>query len=319
MKTRSTRRRVVTRRTKKFLLKGHARPLRQDDFRSARLVIPPGAFAIVKKFRVVLDPIDLKTWTELQAAPDDVCLQTTEYHGSALRLQRELHSEWIHQTGFAADGSLEQDALAHVAFEAEAEWQASAYASAHGFYRQAVETLRAALERTLIALRYQDEQSDLRFRAWLRAGEPLPFQPACDQILSGNRTVRNLNKHLMAAGLQPFIWRRGERVKGWVGQLYEDLCRFSHCRPGHASADLWRGPGPVYDPKAFALTYDLYRQTAVACWRAAKMARPSLNLPGALRRAAGPARKRWGRTAMIALAFLRQGAAPNAARTRPRL
>lgn len=166
MKKKRPKRKLVSRKLKKYLIGGDAEPLRGEDFRSARLLIPPRAFAYVKKFRVALDPVDLKTWTELQAVPDDVCLQTTEYHGSALKLQQELHSAWIEKIGFTVEDSLEHDALNDVAFEVEAEWQASTFASAHGFYRQAIETLRAALERTVISLRYQDEPCDLHFKNW---------------------------------------------------------------------------------------------------------------------------------------------------------
>jgi hypothetical protein len=90
MKANRRKPKLATRKLKKFLLGGYAEPLAADDFRSSRLVIPPRAFALVKKFRVRLDPVDLETWTDLQAAADDVAIQTTDYHGSALKVQQEL-------------------------------------------------------------------------------------------------------------------------------------------------------------------------------------------------------------------------------------
>lgn len=182
---------VVTRKLKKFLIGGDATPLRNDDFRSARLTIPLRAFAYVKKLRVELDPVDLKTWTELQAAPDDVCLQTTEYHGSALKIHQELQSAWIEKIGFAEDDSLRDDALWKVAYEAEAEWQASTFASAHGFYRQAIETLRVALERTIIGLRYPDEPSHPHFtRAGSKAKKLWGFSQPVIRLSAG--TIRSV-------------------------------------------------------------------------------------------------------------------------------
>jgi hypothetical protein len=299
---------AVTRKLKKYFLGGYAEPLRSDDFRSARLTVPARHFALVKNFRVLLDPVDLVTWTELQAVPDDVCLQTTEYHGSALRVQRELHSAWIERIGYAKDDSLMEDTLNQVAFEVEAEWHACTFEGLHGFYRQAISTLRAALERTIIALRYQDDPSDPHFKNWLAGKELLPFQPVCDQLVKMNRTVQALNDHLIKGGRPRFVWRKqGNGVtQEWVGRLYADLCHYSHCRPNHTSGDLWGGPGPVYDPEAFKLTDRFYRETSAVCWFIAKVARPSLALPDIVRGLVASAELEWKGIGESAFEFLRE-------------
>lgn len=296
----------VTRKLKKFFLGGYATPLRDDDFRSARLTVPARHFALVKTFRVSLDPVDLETWTELQAVPDDVCLQTTEYHGSALKVQGELHGAWIKGIGFDAGDSLMNDALHRAAFEVEAEWRASTFACLHGFYRQAIETLRAALERTIIALRYQDDPSNLQFKNWLEGKATFSFQPVCDQLVKDNRTIQALNGHLIKNGCGRFVWRKQKNVtpQEWVGRLYAELCHYSHCRPNHASGDLWKGPGPVYDPEAFSLTDRLYRETSAVCWFTAKIARPSLTLPETLATVVTSAEPPWKSVAECVNAFL---------------
>lgn len=297
---------AVTRKLKKYFLGGYAEPLRGDDFRSARLTVPARHFALVKTFHVSLDPVDLATWTELQAVPDDVCLQTTEYHGSALRVQRELHSQWINKIGFAEDDSLMEDVLSQGAFEVEAEWQACTFASLHGFYRQAIETLRAALERTVVALRYQDDPSEPHFKNWLAGRELLPFQPVCDQLVKTNGTVQALNNHLIKSGCPRFVWRKqGNGVpQEWVSRLYADLSHYSHCRPNHTSGDLWGGPGPVYDPEAFKLTDRFYRETSAVCWFIAKIARPSFALPEAVAAVVTGAEPTWKGFAERTYSFL---------------
>jgi hypothetical protein len=302
--------RLVNRKLKKYFLGGYAEPLRGDDFRSARLTIPARHFALVKPLRVSLDPIDLVTWTELQSVPDDVCLQTTAYHGSALKLQQELHSAWIKGIGFADDDSLADESLNRVAFEVEAEWQACTFEGLHGFYRQAISTLRAALERTIIALRYQDAPSDPHFKNWLQGQELLPFQPVCDQLVGSNPTVGALNEHLTKNGCMRFVWRKEKNAppEGWVGRLYADLCHYSHCRPKHASGDLWKGPGPVYDPKAFKLTDRFYRETSALCWFIAKIARPSLALPEAVAAIVASAEPAWKKAARHTYSFLEAAA-----------
>ena len=296
----------VTRKLKKYFLGGYATPLHGDDFRSARLTVPARHFAHAQAFRVSLDPVDLETWAELQAMPDDVCLQTTEYHGSTLKVQAKLQSAWINGMGFAADGSIMNDALHQAAFEVEAEWQASTFACLHGFYRQAIETLRAALERTIIALRYQNDPSHLQFKNWLAGKEAFSFQPICDQLVKGNPSVQALNEHLMKSGCARFIWQKEKNVtpQEWVGRLYAELCHYSHCRPKHASGDIWKGPGPVYDPEAFSLTDRLYRETSAVCWFTAKIARPSLALPEALATVVMSAEPSWKAIADSTWAFL---------------
>ncbi len=291
---------------KKFLLGGSAEPLAKEDFRSSRLVIPPRAFAYVEKFRVSPDAVDLETWTKLQAAPDDVCIQTTDYHRGTLKVQRHLHSAWINKIGFAQNDALEEDALKGVAFEVEAEWQASTFAATHGFYRQAIETLRTALERTVIALRYQDASTDRRFKDWLEGDETLAFAPICDQVASGSESARALNEHLINSGCIGFIRQKDSKATptAWVAHLHEKLCRYSHCRPNHASGDLWRGPGPVYDPEAFTLTDRFYRETSAVCWFAAKLARPSLALPDTVRAIVSVAEAKWKAIAQQTVAFL---------------
>lgn len=308
MKEHRRKAKLISRKLKKCLIGGNAEPLRGDDFRSLRLTIPARAFAYVERFRVSLDPVDLETWTELQAAPDDVCIQTTEYHGSALRVQRELHSAWIKKIGFAEGDTLETDALQQGAFEVEAEWQASTFAALHGFYRQAIEILRAALERTIIALRYQDDPSDPHFRNWLEGNEVLSFQPVCDQLVKSNRTVLALNDHLMKSGCTRFVWRKQGNVtpQEWVGRLYAEVCHYSHCRLKYASGDLWKGPGPVYDPEAFKLTDRLYRETSAVCWFIAKIARPSIALRDAVAAVVSSAEPAWKGIAERTYAFLRE-------------
>jgi hypothetical protein len=306
MKTEAMKPKRATRKLKKFFLGGYATPLHGDDFRAARLTVPAHHFALVETFRVSLDPVDLETWTELQAVPDDVCLQTTAYHGSSLKVQKRLHSDWINRIGFSADDSLMNDALQQAGFEVEAEWQASTFACLHGFYRQAIETLRAALERTIIALRYQASPSDLQFKNWLEGKESLSFQPVCDQLVKNNHSIQALNEHLMKSSCARFVWRKQRNVtpQEWVGRLYAELCQYSHCRPNYASGDLWKGPGPAYDPEAFRLTDRLYRETSVVCWVVARIARPSLTLPETLATVLTSAEPTWKSVAQGACTFL---------------
>jgi hypothetical protein len=121
------------------------------DFRLARIALRPKDFGLVRNVSWRIDRIDSETWNGIQSLPDDVSLPTSDFQGSALRQQYKLCGAWVDGIGFRPDGSICDDLFWTVAFEIEAECQAVTFAAVHGCYRQAIDTLRAAFERVVIA------------------------------------------------------------------------------------------------------------------------------------------------------------------------
>lgn len=264
----------------------------------------PGDYALVKKVRWRLDRLDKETWDGIQRLPDDVSLQTSDFHGRALRRQYGLWTAWVEGIGFKPDGSLWDDVFWKVAYEIEAEWQATTFAAMHGYYRQAIETLRAALERVVIATRFQNDPAHGDFKSWLAGGE-LKFQPLCDQLHRQYPRLGKLNVRLEAHGCSSLaVPKKGPQVNHWVGATYAKLCRYAHIRSGYAHGDLWKSNGPVYDPKAFVLVDELFRETSALCWVLAKLARPSMALPEAASDLFLSGRSIWAKSARIAHSFL---------------
>lgn len=282
------------------------KPQGADDFRSRRARLPKSAFAMVQKGRLRVDLIDREVWRGIQALPDDVALRTSEYYGGALRMQYELWSDWVEEVLAAPDGSLESDTLARVTLDVADEWQAATFASLHGFYRQAVATLRAALERTVIAARYQGQANDPAFVGWLEGRTEIHFQATCNELLSRNAKVQSLNQRLQEFGLGPFVeQRKNGRAQGWVGDLWGRLCRYDHCRPGNTHGDLWGGSnGPILDARGFSTTAELFLETSTACWILAKAARPALQFPAAAEVLLKLRGRGWRQVARCAYRFL---------------
>jgi hypothetical protein len=281
------------------------RERRGSKFRLRRTGVPPADCALVEKIRWRIDRIDKETWNGIQKLPDEVSLQTSDFNGTALRRQHELWGAWVEGIGFRPDASLwDDDVFWEVAYEIEAEWQAATFAALHGYYRQAIETLRAALERVVIGARFQNDAANGDFACWIAGGE-LKFQPLCDQLHKQYPSLAKLNASLHAHGCPSLVEpKKCRQTNDWVGTTYAKLCSYAHIRSGHAHGDLWRSNGPVYDRKAFVLVDGLFQETLALCWVLAKLARPSMTLPEAVSALFRSGRSSWAKSARVARRFL---------------
>lgn len=281
------------------------------DFRRARIKLRDKDFRVVTKARWRTDHIDSETWRGIQSLPDDVSLRTSEFQGSALRQQHELWGAWVEGIGFEPDGGICDDLFWTVAYEVEAEWQATTFAALHGYYRQAIETLRAALERVVIAARFQNDTEQAAFKNWLAGGE-LIFQHLCDQLHKQYPVIPKLNAALQAQGCLSLVEpKTGSTTNDWLGANYAVLCRYAHVRHGYAHVDLWKSNGPVYDKEAFLLVDSLFRETTGLCWLLAKLARPSMVLPETVSRMFRVGRSAWAKTGRAATRFFSLPSSPS--------
>lgn len=215
------------------------KPLDVADFRSRRIILEDGDFALIKKSKPLpLNQIDPGSWHHIQDLPDDVSVRTSDWHGSVLKKEVALMAAWIEKYDFK-NGPISSARLdAHDAF------QASNFARLHGYYAMGVASLRGALELMAIAARYQDDPKNLRYVAWLQgqSHDGISFSSS----LAANARIDDLTK---------------SKTKS----LYGDLCDYAHSRPGRRDADLWRSNGPIYVREAFLKTHDLFCRTVEAC------------------------------------------------------
>jgi hypothetical protein len=232
------------------------------DFRGRRQKLPPEAFALHSgKEPEVRDLIDEKTWASITSLPDDVSLLTSEQHGQTLR---NAYAAWGLWPGLVLDiqslcGDVSRDPLAVAALNATDEFQASVYAALTGFYRQALGTLRPAVEAMLAAVYFKVLPDEAAFTKWLEGDH------------TGRFFVKRVRQKLDKR--EPFcnFGKPGETLMadaGWFAWLYGILSAFLHGRPAHTdetgrrvettNGGMWEGNGPIYAENAFVLWSRLY-------------------------------------------------------------
>ncbi len=207
------------------------------------------------------DLIDPRTWESITSLPDDVSLLTSEQHGQTLH---NANAAWGHWPGLVVDiqslcDDVPNDPLAVAALNATDEFQASLYAALTGFYRQAIGTLRPAVEAMLAAVYFKVLPDAAAFAKW-REGDHTGR-------LFVSRVRRKLDKE------RPFsdFGEPGRTLMadaGWFAWLYGILSAFLHGRPAHASegglrtettnGGMWESNGPIYAEQPFVLWSRLY-------------------------------------------------------------
>lgn len=234
------------------------------DFRTRRRKLPPEAFAIgPKREPKPTDVVEPAIWSGIVVCPDDVSIRTADHHGKIIKGAYDVWGYWI---GLVLDierivEEPKEDALTLGCLSAADEFQASTYAALTGFYRQAIATLRSAMEGIL---------TGTYFRTFC---DPKKFQQWADGFSGGEIWVRDIRTAL--AKKEPFLNLESAappgvfgRPEAWVPSLYRRLSAFSHCRPyledegrkiPTTNVGLWGGSnGPVYEPRSFLLWSTFY-------------------------------------------------------------
>jgi hypothetical protein len=213
--------------------------------------------------------ISRQAWTELVFLPDDTAIRTSEHHGTSLRRANEAWGHWVALVldVQALVDEPRDDALALACLSAGDEFQASTYAALTGFYRQAVATLRPAIEGLLTGAYFRSFPDPERFQQW------------ADGHRAGTPWASEIRKALRKK--EPLTRFENEGCTlldrdGWFNTLYQLLSAFLHGRPAYAdveggrlpttNVDLWGGSnGPVYEPTAFVMWSRFYFNAVLFC------------------------------------------------------
>lgn len=219
------------------------------------------------------DLIDPEVWHGILDLPDDVSIRTSDHHGTALAEMYRLWGAWIESIGDT------QDLLFDSMLDAMDEYQAFIFNMLHGYYRQAVGSMRNALELVAIGASCQVANKSSDFKSW-RAGEvELAFGSACD-ILGASSVGRRIDDRLASiAGDSLFRQRTQTSPGGWARRLWRNLSDFAHSRPAFTNADMWQSNGPIYTSVAFRLVCDHFYETMALSYLMVRLARPSAELP----------------------------------------
>ncbi len=227
------------------------------DFRCGRAKLEPGDFAISRGPELApMNRIDEETRKGLVALPDDVSLRTTDHHGQTLHRAYECWGNWVSLIldiqSLCESPSL--DPLAVATANASDEFRVSMYAAMPGYYRQAIGSLRPALEAMLAALHFGVHPDGRTLEQWLEGHEDGRFssgrvRPQLAREVPFSRFERS-GRALLADG-------------GWYSWLYAILSAFLHGRPAFTdqaggriettNAGLWASNGPIYSSDAFEL------------------------------------------------------------------
>ena len=269
-------------------------PITEGRFRERRAYLSAAAFADPGDGRDdPTDLIDSVIWMHLMDSPTDVLLQSTDHFGSTFRAMRSLADMWI--SAIVPDGS-DLPLVFDAYLDAYDEFEAAPFIAAHGWYRQAASGLRNALEVMAHAARFVVRGDQAGYAAWRDdTAHPPNFGNSAD-LISQRPSIAAIETTLAAGGLF------GLRPDGVMRDLYQELCRFAHGRPGHTNADIWESNGPVFAPDGFTRSWRDFRDTFLACTVLLKLAYPGLEMPGDLPEVARHAGAPWHGLAPSAVA-----------------
>ncbi len=212
------------------------------------------------------DPVGEGTWSHIMGLADDVAIRTTRFQGRYIERANAIATTWGEMCGYftLVDGA-PRGATQSTLFLLNEEFEASLYSCVTGWYRQAFQSLRTALELGL-AGPYFDIGRPEQLSRW-QAPEGDIGTPSVGQASDVLETV--LAPAFEAAAVSsPFS------KKAWVRGQYRYLSDFSHGRPeargGGANsmagqnASIWSSNGPVYVPSAVRQWYAAFSATAAA-------------------------------------------------------
>lgn len=213
--------------------------LPNHDFRRERALLSPELFAD-SGTGGDLPPTDLvskEAWTGLIDLPTDVLLRTTSHEGSSVDALHQLTSMWIDLVYRMEESSAPyMSAASLLALE---EFDALAFITLHGYYRQALGCLRNALEVLTVGAGLAVTQNWALFARW-RTGEEVKFGNARDW-LSASADGRRLDA-LAAPGA---VFDRTVS-EAWLVRRHKRLSGYAHSRAGTNNMDFWESNGPVH-------------------------------------------------------------------------
>lgn len=251
---------------------------KQEDFRSARNLLPPESFAFAEGPDLPpQDLIDRDIWNSIMNLPDDVSLRTSADHGTELKFMRELWGSIIESVGD------EKDVMGNSLLDVADEIMACIVNSLIGFYAVAATCLRSSLELATHGAYYQRCKNLFDYRTWRESQGDVDFREACDG-LNGLKDVKDMSNFLYSKMKDTLLEQKNSRYRnypgGWARKLHFKLSNFVHSKPAYSHVDLWNGSnGPIYVPQSFAKICAMYCDTLALIYVLVKISRPTFSLP----------------------------------------
>src|SRR5258708_2260857 len=251
------------------------------DFRAIRHVLEPDDFAVGpdETDSPPFDLVEETIWSGFTTFSDHVAIQTSNNFGTELKLLYDLWGAWIEAVGDPDH----PDHLFDPMLDAADDFKAATFNALHGFYRQAFDCLRSALELTAVGSYCQIRGKTTEFQQWRDGQLELGLGKACDNLI-GAPIVAPLNDYLLRELPDSLFEPKGNSrglPPGWARRLFANLSNYVHSRPGFTNVDMWHSNGPIYIPQAFIQTTALQLETQALCYCLVKLARTGFALPDA--------------------------------------
>ena len=250
--------------------------LELNDFRAVRRVLEPDDFALTdgKPDGLPIDLIDEDAWNHIMTLPGDVAIRTSGFQGSRISLLNDMTTGWIEILPSSSD------IIASAMLDVSGALYSSIFSQLHGFYKEAISTLRNALETIVLAAQCTLAADEEKWRRW-QEGEELRFGNICDQMLA--LPPIQIRESGVQTQYESGIFVGDDRTNrsAWARSLYRKLCRFSHARGDATNAAMWKSNGPIYSGDGFKASYHIFLEVHALCLILAKLAHPDLALSDA--------------------------------------
>lgn len=226
-----------------------------SDFRAHRRVLDPSDFALGsdEPDSPPTDLISEESWHGIMTLPDDVAIRTTSYQGSRIEVLHELWSGWI--SAFP-----EQGIISSAMLDSTDDFNAAIFNLIHGYYRQSLMSLRAALETMVFACECKATGNLAKWNGWLVGNEEVRFSSTCKKLrnLSNYIVLEEKSLQLFGACIFP---TDNKSQRSWAVNLYKRLSEFSHARGNSTNSALWQSNGPVYSADGMKVAYQTHVET----------------------------------------------------------
>lgn len=250
------------------------RKLPVTDFRARRMVLEPNDFALTdgEPEPAPTDLVERAIWHGIMDIVDDVAIRTTSHQGSRIGLLYELWGAWVEVT---PTGCI----VGYAMLDCADDFAASILSLLHGFYRQAVGTLRSALETMVFACLCQLTNDQQGWKAWEAGKEEINFGQSRHKLRQTSAVRALEGRSGAATGRTMFADKNHPDPGGWATSLHSHLSNFIHARGNLSNARIWRSNGPVYSAQGMRVGYHSYLEAFALLLLLAKIAHPPLAMP----------------------------------------